>query len=177
MANEAFKFCLKYDRKTEFRRLCEALRSHLNSVGKYASQPFAIDFNDPETLQRHLDIRFSQLNAAAELELWQEGFRSVEDILNLIEVSQKTPKQYMMANYYEKLSRILMKGENYLFHAASFEKYVAIQKENPNLNEDAHKKYDFFLIVATLPSFWLPFLLFRLFLPPNMMTKRTKMLG
>ena len=97
--------------------------------------------NDPETLQRHLDTRFSQLNAAADMELWQEGFRSVEDIWNLIELSKKTPKSYMMVNYYDKLARILMKGENYLFHSASFEKSLMISRTNPNLTQDDHKRY------------------------------------
>ena len=110
VALQAFQFCLKFERKLEFRRLCETLRQHFFTAVKYSNQPFAIDLNDPETLQRHLDTRFSQLNAAAELELWQEGFRSVEDIFNLLEITKKNPKLYMMANYYEKLARILMVG-------------------------------------------------------------------
>ena len=111
------------------------------SAAKYSYQTFSIDLNDPETLQRHLDTRFSQLNAAADMELWQEGFRSVEDIWNLIELSKKTPKPYMMANYYDKLARILMKGENYLFHSASFEKNLDISRSNPNLTIEDRKRY------------------------------------
>lgn len=145
---------MKFDRKVEFRRLCETIRQHLASAVKYNNQMFSIDLNDPITLQRHLDTRFSQVNAAAaDMELWQEGFRSVEDIWNLIRISKKTPKPYMMANYYDKLSRILMKGENYLFHAASFEKSMNIQKLNPNLTqEDRNKSASQFLIsVLAIP--------------------------
>lgn len=150
VANEAFGFCLKYDRKTEFRRLCETLRQHLISAAKYSYQTFSIDLNDPETLQRHLDIRFAQLNAAADMKLWQEGFRSVEDIYNLIYLSKKTPKPYMMANYYDKLSRILLKGGNYLFHAASFQKNLEISRLNPNLTEEDHQRNASQFLVSVL---------------------------
>ncbi|KAK5280206.1 eukaryotic translation initiation factor 3 subunit A, partial [Cryomyces antarcticus] len=75
-AHQAFQFCSKYVRKTEFRRLCELLRNHLSNAAKYSSQMHAINLSDPETLQRHLDTRFQQLNVAVELELWQEAFKS-----------------------------------------------------------------------------------------------------
>ena len=84
IAQQAFRFCLKYQRKVEFRRLCETLRLHLSNVAKYAHQPHSINLSDPETLQHHLDTRFAQLNTSVELKLWQEAFRLVEDVHNLL---------------------------------------------------------------------------------------------
>ncbi|KAK6841657.1 hypothetical protein PG987_002517 [Apiospora arundinis] len=109
-AMQAFDFCLKHARKTEFRRLCELLRNH-----------------------RHLETRFQQLNVAVELELWQEAFRSVEDIHTLLNLSKRPAKNIMMANYYEKLTRIFLVGENYLFHAAAWSRYYNLLRQSSML--------------------------------------------
>ena len=122
-AHQAFQFCSKYARKTEFRRLGELLRNHLQNAAKFSSQMHAINLSDPDTLQRHLDTRFQQLNVAVELELWQEAFRSVEDIHTLLSLSKRPAKNIMMANYFEKLTRIFLVSENYLFHAAAWSRY------------------------------------------------------
>ncbi|KAI9093821.1 hypothetical protein DFS34DRAFT_717145 [Phlyctochytrium arcticum] len=150
VANQAFQFCLKYARKTEFRRLCELLRQHLATAAKYAHQSHAINLNDVDTLQRHLDTRFVQLNAATELQLWQEGFRSIEDIHNLLAMSKKPPKPFMMANYYEKLAKIFMVGENYLFHAAAWNKYYGTVRLNKNLSEEEHQRMASIVLMSAL---------------------------
>ncbi|PIL32545.1 transporter [Ganoderma sinense ZZ0214-1] len=126
IAQQAFRFCLKHQRKVEFRRLCETLRLHLGNVAKYAHQPHSINLSDPDTLQHHLDTRFAQLNTSVELELWQEAFRSVEDVHNLLTMAKKAPRPAMMANYYEKLTKIFLMSGNALYHAAAWGRYYAV---------------------------------------------------
>ena len=163
-ALQAFQFCLKYTRKTEFRRLCELLRNHVQNAAKYSAQMHAINLSDPDTLQRHLDTRFQQLNVAVELELWQEAFRSIEDIHTLLNLSKRPAKNVMMANYYEKLARIFLVSENYLFHAAAWNRYynllrlssVALatgqstKKDNPTVTEAEMTKAASFVLLSAL---------------------------
>ncbi|KAF9088491.1 eukaryotic translation initiation factor 3 subunit A [Mortierella sp. AD031] len=150
-AHQAFHFCLKYTRKTEFRRLCDLLRNHLQNIAKYAHQPHSINLNEPESLQRHLDTRFQQLNGAAELELWQEAFRSVEDIHNLMTMSKKMPKPFMMANYYEKLTKIFMVSDNYLFHAAAWNKYYTLVKtQNKSVTDEEQTRMASLALLSAL---------------------------
>nr|KMM70378.1 eukaryotic translation initiation factor 3 110 kDa subunit [Coccidioides posadasii RMSCC 3488] len=163
-ALQAFQFCLKYTRKTEFRRLCELLRNHVQNAAKYSAQMHAINLSDPDTLQRHLDTRFQQLNVAVELELWQEGFRSVEDIHTLLNLSKRQPKNIMMANYYEKLTKIFMVSDNYLFHAAAWNRYYNLlrqsaialaagqgsKKDSPSVTEADMTKAASFVLLSAL---------------------------
>lgn len=163
-AHQAFDFCLRYTRKTEFRRLCELLRNHVQNAHKYSAQMHAINLNEPETLQRHLETRFRQLNVADELELWQEAFRSVEDIHMLMTLSKRPAKNIMMANYYEKLTKIFLVSDNFLFHAAAYNRYynllrqsaIAVQsgqslkRDNPSVTEEALTKYASFVVLSAL---------------------------
>ena len=163
-ALQAFQFCLKYTRKTEFRRLCELLRNHVQNAAKYSAQMHAINLSDPDTLQRHLDTRFQQLNVAVELELWQEAFRSIEDIHTLLSLSKRPAKNVMMANYYEKLARIFLVSENYLFHAAAWSRYYNLlrqsavtlstnqgsKKDHPSVTEADMTKAASFVLLSAL---------------------------
>ncbi|KAJ2830032.1 eukaryotic translation initiation factor 3 subunit A [Coemansia erecta] len=123
IANKAIDFCRTYERKTEFHRLCELLRSHLQKIAKYAHQQNSVNMADPETVQLFLDMHFHQLNTATEMELWQESFFAVEDIHSLIQQSKRPIKPQAMANYFEMLTRIMYAAKNPLFLAAAWHRY------------------------------------------------------
>ncbi|EPS68682.1 hypothetical protein M569_06086, partial [Genlisea aurea] len=135
-AHRAFQFCKQYKRTTEFRRLCEIIRNHLANLNKYRDQRDRPDLTAPESLQLYLDTRFEQLKVATELELWQEAFRSIEDIYGLMCLVKKTPKASMMVVYYSKLLEIFWMSSDYLYHAYAWLKLFSHQKSfNKNLSQ------------------------------------------
>ncbi|KAG5244749.1 eukaryotic translation initiation factor [Salix suchowensis] len=132
----AFQFCKQYKRTTEFRRLCEIIRNHLANLNKYRDQRDRPDISAPESLQLYLDTRFEQLKVATELELWQEAFRSIEDIHGLMFMVKKTPKASLMVVYYAKLTEIFWISSSHLYHAYAWLKLFTLQKSfNKNLSQ------------------------------------------
>jgi len=139
IAKQAFDFCLKYTRKTEFRKLCDNLRNHLKQIVEKTHNPQnAVSLSNPDSLYLHLETRLAQLDSAIAMELWQEAFKAVEDIHDLIVRSKKVPKPSMLANYFENVSLVFLKSGNRLFHAAACHKMfllISEQKKNPSQEE------------------------------------------
>ncbi|CAM9411979.1 unnamed protein product, partial [Hapterophycus canaliculatus] len=140
---KAFNFCRTYERTTELRRLCDTLRQHISNLQKHSAAQTTNRLRGWEGwtsdgIELHLQTRFAQLEVAAGLELWTEGFRTVEDIYNIMQISKKTPKARLMASYYEKLTRIFWVSENYLFHAYAWYKFYSLASEyNKTLTSEA----------------------------------------
>nr|XP_029120494.1 eukaryotic translation initiation factor 3 subunit A isoform X2 [Elaeis guineensis] len=135
-AHRAFQFCKQYKRTTEFRRLCEIIRNHLANLNKYRDQRDRPDLTAPESLQLYLDTRVEQLKIATDLELWQEAFRSVEDIHGLMSMVKKSPKPSLMVIYYAKLTEIFWVSESHLYHAFAWLRLFTLQKSyNKNLSQ------------------------------------------
>ncbi|VDP02185.1 unnamed protein product [Soboliphyme baturini] len=119
VAKLAFQFCLKYQRKAEFRKLCDNLRAHLTQIQKSPQTHYNVKLSNPETIMLHQDTRLYQLDIAIQLESWQEAIRTTDDIQQLIYFSKRLLKPQSQASYYEKLSSIYWKANNKLFHAAA----------------------------------------------------------
>ena len=51
VALKAFNFCERYQRKTEFRKLCDNLLNHLQHLQKPPTSATAVSLSNPETQQ------------------------------------------------------------------------------------------------------------------------------
>ncbi|KAJ3688291.1 hypothetical protein LUZ61_017455 [Rhynchospora tenuis] len=135
-AHRAFQFCKTYKRTTEFRRLCEIIRNNLANLNKYSNQRDRPDLTTPESLQLYLETRMEQLKIVTELDLWQEAFRSVEDIHGLMTLVKKSLKPSLLVIYYAKLTEIFWAADSHLYHAYAWLKLFGLQKSyNKNLSQ------------------------------------------
>lgn len=147
----AFQFCLKYNRKTEFRKLCDKLRKHLEDICKLPVQVANVSISKPETQQLNLETRLYQLDSAIQMELWQEAYKAIEDIHNLMNMSKKMPVPKTMANYYQKLAMVFWKAGNYLYHAAALFKLYQLSKEmKKNITQEELQRMACRVLIATL---------------------------
>jgi translation initiation factor 3 subunit A len=113
-----------------------------------------------ESVELHLQTRFAQLETSSVLHRYTEGFRTVEDIYNILQISQarrKTkpdvppPKPKLMAAYYEKLTTLFWVSENYLFHGFAWYKYYSLCKEyNRGMSEEMKRMQASAVLLAAL---------------------------
>ncbi|XP_053682579.1 eukaryotic translation initiation factor 3 subunit A [Sabethes cyaneus] len=151
IAKMAFQFCLKYNRKMEFRKLCEKLRKHLEDICKVSSQTANVSISKPETQQLNLDTRLHQLDCAIQMELWLEAYKAIEDIHGLMTLSKKTPMPKTMALYYQKLAMVFWKAGNQLFHAAALLKLFQLSRDmKKNVTQEEIQRMTSHVLIATL---------------------------
>jgi translation initiation factor 3 subunit A len=94
-----------------------------------------------ETLQMHAATRFVQMDVALELQLWQEAFKTAEDIHGLLVLSKKAIKPASMARFYQRLSQLFWLSDNQLFHAAALHRLFALTRaHNRALTDDDVRK-------------------------------------
>lgn len=152
VAQNAFKFCVKYYRKSELRKLCSMLRIYKSYAQKRQAYSKADD--SESQLLLCLETGFIELESAISMELWQDAFKAIEDIHSIINISKKFQQSRIMAHYYDKFSCVLWKGEKYLFHAAAVWRYFQIlkdQKKNLNLEDITKLACRVFLSILAIP--------------------------
>jgi translation initiation factor 3 subunit A len=104
------------------------------------------------------------LETASTLHLYTEGFRTVEDIFNILQVSHSrrkvaggsgVPKAKVMAAYYEKLTTLFWVSGNYLFHAFAWYKFYTLCKEynrGMSIEQKKHQASSVLLAALCIPS-------------------------
>ncbi|TID30885.1 hypothetical protein CANINC_000533 [Pichia inconspicua] len=147
---QCFQFCVKYDRKSEFKRLCEILKLHLQSMAKQEHED-SVNLSNPETLQKLLDTRFQQLNTAVKLELWKESFKSIEDVHGLMKLYKRAPKPISLVNYYNNLAKIFQVSNDYVYATAARQKLFQLLIQSPVIT-DAELKQNATLYLITALS-------------------------
>lgn len=124
VAKRTFEFCKEFNRTAEFRKLCSQMRLHLRSWRTY--QEMHGESWSQETMERHISTKFVQLDHCADMEMWGEGYRTVEDIHTMMQMTGLKPGPTYMASYYQSLARIFWKSEDYLFHAYALFKHYTL---------------------------------------------------
>eukprot|EP00761_Pharyngomonas_kirbyi_P012239 gb/GECH01012266.1/.p1 GENE.gb/GECH01012266.1/~~gb/GECH01012266.1/.p1 ORF type:complete len:909 (+),score=248.26 gb/GECH01012266.1/:1-2727(+) len=147
VVSAAFDFCKQYHFRSEFRRLCEIIRTHLSSSLRYAPSYL----KNETVFEYYMGTRLKQLQVASDLDLWQEAYRTVEDVSTLMEFHQKTPSPKLLVRYLELMSRIFWHSQNYLFHAYSMARYLALSKiQEPKMEKQKLQEISSKVLVAVL---------------------------
>ncbi|CAH8477640.1 unnamed protein product [Dicrocoelium dendriticum] len=131
VANDAYDFCIKYGRKAEFRKLSELLRLHTQKMQNQIqpSAPNLVSLKNPETQVLHFETRLRQLDCAMELEMYNEAFKTVEDIWGFMAMSKKITSPVLLTNYYSKSAELFLRCGCYLYHAAALHKLLFLYRE------------------------------------------------
>eukprot|EP01124_Arcella_intermedia_P036218 TRINITY_DN944_c0_g1_i1.p1 TRINITY_DN944_c0_g1~~TRINITY_DN944_c0_g1_i1.p1 ORF type:complete len:1599 (-),score=476.58 TRINITY_DN944_c0_g1_i1:2-4798(-) len=125
---KAFEFCRSLKTTTQFKRLCDVLRVHLQMTPKSYAESL-------ESAPYQLEIFFDQLHTAVALELWQEAYKAVEDIKNnIFSLSLPVPNQ-VFADYYLQCSKLFWVSKNYFFHAEALLRYSEYVREAEDGND------------------------------------------
>ena len=136
-AAAAVSFCVKHRRTTEFRRLCDVLRSHLATLQKSAARATGADaardrpdLANADTLSLMLDARHDQLRAAVDLGMWQEAFRCVEDVAAVVALAggKRAPKAAAATAYFSQLTRVFGVAGAHLYSGHAWLKLLALSR-------------------------------------------------
>lgn len=136
IVERAFAFCRRYGRKAELRRLCEILRHHLTIIVRYPGQANGVQLREPASHALQLELRFKQLDAATDMELWHEAFRSIEDIHGLFVLARKSAQPALVLTYYARLCRVFQMAGKHLYLAATLCKLLALSAKSESKQRD-----------------------------------------
>uniref|UniRef100_A0A0K0DE96 Eukaryotic translation initiation factor 3 subunit A n=1 Tax=Angiostrongylus cantonensis TaxID=6313 RepID=A0A0K0DE96_ANGCA len=131
------------------------LRLHLNQIQKHQHLAHVVKLNSPESLSLMQETRLCQLDTAIQMELWQEAYRSAEDVHGMMQLSKDKDKRMVKpasyVNYYDKLALVFWKAGNSLFHAAALlQKFIIYKDMKRSFTADEAQEQASRVLLATL---------------------------
>ena len=82
--------------------------------------------------------------------MWQEAFRSIEDIHGLWAINKKNTKEELRAQYYSCLTRIFSKSGSHCYHAYSWYQLYLLAQKNAGLTESDRQQLAAAVLLSTL---------------------------
>lgn len=67
---------------------------------------------------------------AGKLEQWQEAYRGMEEVANLLDMSPNKPSVQIWAVYFHRLAQIFWCSNDYAFHACSWQQFFALTRKD-----------------------------------------------
>lgn len=152
VVSRTMQFCLKNQRKNEFKRLAEMLRQHLDTANYHQSKfgSNLVDLKDNDTMQRYLDQRFQLVDASVKLGLWHEAYKAADDVYHLMKTITKKPKSSTLANYYENLVKIFLVSGDQSLHTLAWKKFFELYSTNPNASEEEFQNFASNIMLSAL---------------------------
>ncbi|KAL6726627.1 hypothetical protein Aduo_008580 [Ancylostoma duodenale] len=101
------------------------------------------------------ETRLCQLDTAIQMELWQEAYRSAEDVHGMMQLSKDKDKRMVKpasyVSYYDKLALVFWKAGNSLFHAAALlQKFIIYKDMKKSFTADEAQEQASRVLLATL---------------------------
>ncbi|KAK6742169.1 hypothetical protein RB195_009811 [Necator americanus] len=117
--------------------------------------PETVKLSSPESLTMMQETRLCQLDTAIQMELWQEAYRSAEDVHGMMQLSKDKDKRMVKpasyVSYYDKLALVFWKAGNSLFHAAALlQKFIIYKDMKKSFTAEEAQEQASRVLLATL---------------------------
>lgn len=137
VCEQAFEFCLSYNRVAEFRALRRYLHKHLEYLMEppqdQASAKFRVTWCE-KTATLQMKTRFLQFDAACKLNLWTEASLILSDVHIIMMIPSWDLS--LLKGYYDRLSKLFWEFKNYFYFAFAKLKLLDICKRDKASKED-----------------------------------------
>jgi translation initiation factor 3 subunit A len=94
---------------------------------EFLKQHFS-EYQSQDTYHLLMNTKFKQMEVATDIELWQEAFKTVEEIYELLKIS-KLEDKVLKVKYLKSLQKIFWVSKKFVFYSFTSLKLYSEEKE------------------------------------------------